>query len=119
MIHSVDLHVGKRIRHKRWLLGLTQVELASHIGVQFQQLQKYETGANRVSASRLWLIAEKLGVPVEWFFDGLEEPGRSLGNGQGRDILNDKEAMKLIRAYYAIPEKQRKTLYDLAQSLAA
>lgn len=119
MVHSVDLHVGKRIRHQRLLAGLTQVDLASQIGVRFQQLQKYETGANRVSASRLWMIAKRLDVPVTWFFDGLDSPCELPGDGQGRNILDDKEALNLIRAYYSIPENQRRKIYDLARSLVA
>merc|ERR1712173_401979 len=64
MTHPVDVHVGKRIRHRRWLVGMTQQQLAERVGIKFQQIQKYETGANRVSASRLWDIADALDVPV-------------------------------------------------------
>ena len=60
MAHPVDVHVGKRIRHRRWLVGVTQQQLAETVGIKFQQIQKYETGANRVSVSRLWDIAESL-----------------------------------------------------------
>ena len=61
MAHPVDVHFGKRIRHRRWLVGVTQQQLAETVGIKFQQIQRYETGANRVSASRLWDIAESLG----------------------------------------------------------
>ena len=72
MAHPVDVHVGKRIRRRRWLVGMTQQQLAQDVGIKFQQIQKYETGANRVSASRLWDISETLEVPVSFFFEGLE-----------------------------------------------
>ena len=62
MKHPVDAHVGKRIRHRRWMVGMTQQQLADKVGIKFQQIQKYETGMNRVSASRLWDIADALGV---------------------------------------------------------
>lgn len=68
MAHPVDVNVGKRIRHRRWLVGMTQQQLAEQVGIKFQQIQKYETGANRVSASRLWDISEALDVPVSFFF---------------------------------------------------
>ena len=64
MKHEVDVHVGTRIRHRRWLIGMTQQQLADQVGIKFQQIQKYETGANRVSASRLWDIARALDVPI-------------------------------------------------------
>ncbi|PTX54128.1 transcriptional regulator with XRE-family HTH domain [Litoreibacter ponti] len=73
MAHVVDIHVGKRLRHQRWLVGMTQSELADALGIRFQQIQKYETGANRISASRLWDIAQAMDVPVSYFFDGLDE----------------------------------------------
>ena len=90
MPHPVDVHVGKRIRHRRWLVGMTQQQLAEAVGIKFQQIQKYETGANRVSASRLWDIAEALDVDISFFFEGLgkgEEPGKlrtSSGQGSAR-----------------------------------
>jgi transcriptional regulator with XRE-family HTH domain len=72
MTHPVDTHVGKRIRHQRWLTGITQQKLAERVGIKFQQIQKYETGANRVSASRMFDIAVALSVPVAFFFEGLD-----------------------------------------------
>ncbi len=119
MSHPVDEHVGKRIRHRRWMVGMTQQQLADRVGIKFQQIQKYETGMNRVSASRLWDIAEALFVPVSFFLGGLEEGGGVLQDGvlQG-DILSDKEALELVRSYYAIPENQRRRLFDLARVLS-
>lgn len=120
MKHPVDVHVGKRIRHRRWMSGTTQQQLAENVGIKFQQIQKYETGMNRVSASRLWDIARVLHVPVSFFFEGLDtQPSAENVNGDmPGDILTDKEALELLRSYYAIPENQRRRLFDLARVLS-
>ncbi|MGB1642414.1 MAG: helix-turn-helix domain-containing protein [Paracoccaceae bacterium] len=120
MAHPVDVHVGKRIRHRRWLVGMTQQQLAQHVGIKFQQIQKYETGANRVSASRLWDISETLEVPISFFFDGLEreQAQQSATDSVPPDLMGDKEALELIRSYYSIPENQRRRLFDLARVLS-
>lgn len=81
--HPVDVHVGQKIRHRRWLVEMTQKQLAAATGVKFQQIQKYENGANRVSASRLWEIAGVLGVPVAHFFEGLDgQTGEAVAIGR-------------------------------------
>ena len=118
MPHPVDVHVGKQIRHRRWLTGMTQQQLAEAVGIKFQQIQKYETGANRVSASRLWDIAEALEVDVAFFFDGLARVEHEGGTALPADIIADKEALDLVRSYYAIPENQRRRLFDLARVLS-
>ncbi|OJI92069.1 transcriptional regulator with XRE-family HTH domain [Planktotalea frisia] len=124
MPHPVDVHVGKRIRHRRWLVGVTQQQLAEKVGIKFQQIQKYETGANRVSASRLWDIAESLEVDVSFFFAGMEStdadaaPQGAEQSAVPTDLLNDKEALDLVRSYYSIPEEQRRRLFDLARVLS-
>ena len=121
MVHVVDVHVGKRIRQWRWLTGMTQQKLAELVGIKFQQIQKYETGANRVSASRLWDIADALGVPVSFFFEGLKDEEGADGpsvDGLPADLMADKEAMELVRSYYAIPENQRRRLFELARVLS-
>ncbi|SPF78302.1 helix-turn-helix domain-containing protein [Pseudoprimorskyibacter insulae] len=121
MTHPVDVHVGKRIRHRRWLVGMTQQQLAEHVGIKFQQIQKYETGANRVSASRLWDIADALEVPVSFFFEGLEASKsgeETAAEAIPADLMGDKEALDLIRSYYAIPEHQRRRLFELARVLS-
>ena len=115
MKHPVDAHVGKRIRHRRWMVGMTQQQLADKVGIKFQQIQKYETGMNRVSASRLWDVAEALGVTISFFFEGL---AAGTVPAVGTDIMADKEAMDLVRSYYAIPEAQRRRLFDLARVLS-
>ena len=121
MAHLVDVHVGKRIRQRRWLVGMTQQKLAESVGIKFQQIQKYETGANRVSASRLWDIADALDVDVSFFFDGLKEEAEAEAatpSSVPADMMGDKEAMDLVRSYYAIPENQRKRLFELARVLS-
>lgn len=119
MKHPVDAHVGKRIRHRRWMVGMTQQQLADKVGIKFQQIQKYETGMNRVSASRLWDISEVLGVSIGFFFEGLEgaDANRTTAVVEG-DMMADKEALELVRSYYAIPEAQRRRLFDLARVLS-
>ena len=125
MKHPVDVHVGKRVRHRRWMVGMTQQQLGEAVGIKFQQIQKYETGMNRVSASRLWDIAKAMDVDVRFFFEGYEEgvtdsaPEESKTESpkmQG-DLLADKEALELVRSYYSIPENQRRRLFDLARAL--
>jgi transcriptional regulator with XRE-family HTH domain len=119
MKHPVDVHVGKRIRHRRWMVGMTQQQLAERVGIKFQQIQKYETGMNRVSASRLWDISEALSVPIDFFFEGLEGGGaENADTSLPGDILADKEALELVRSYYAIPENQRRRLFELARVLS-
>lgn len=116
MKHGVDVHVGKRIRHRRWMIGMTQQQLAEAVGIKFQQIQKYETGMNRVSASRLWDIASALEVPVSFFFDGIHE--ENIPTEVEGDILGDKEALQLVRAYYAMPVAQRRQIFELAKVLS-
>ncbi len=117
MKHPVDLHVGQRIRQRRCMAGLTQQQLGESVGIRFQQIQKYETGTNRISASRIWDIAAAMEVPVSFFFEGLD--GQAPDTGEARsDIFTDKETLDLVRAYYAIPENQRRRLFDLARVLS-
>lgn len=120
MAHHVDLHVGQRVRQRRWMLGLTQHQLAERVGIRFQQIQKYEMGENRISASRLWDIARALRVPVSFFYEGLGEsaPGGEMAEGlAARAAPANREAIELVRAFYAIPRTQRRHLFDLARTL--
>jgi transcriptional regulator with XRE-family HTH domain len=117
MTNDIDLHVGKRLRRRRRLLGLTQQQLAESVGIRFQQIQKYECGANRVSASRLFELAESLDVPVQYFYEGLSQRDESDADTLSADILSQKETMDLIRAYYRLGERPRKRLLELAKSL--
>ena len=124
MTGKTDLHVGKRLRRRRRLLGMTQQDLASMVGVRFQQIQKYECGANRITSSRLYDLSKALNVSVQYFFDGLE--GDDLmgvaANDADRmdgDVLSQKEPLELVRAYYRLGERPRKRLLELAKALEA
>ncbi len=118
MKHPVDIHVGQRVRWRRWQQGMTQQQLCDRVGIKFQQIRKYETGTNRISASLIRHIAAAMEVPVSFFFEGLDGQVPDRGEARG-DILTDKEAHELVRAYYAIPENQRRGLSDLACVLSA
>jgi transcriptional regulator with XRE-family HTH domain len=123
MANAIDLHVGKRLRRRRRLLGLTQQQLAESIGIRFQQIQKYECGANRVTASRLFELSVALNVPVNYFFEGLQSmnsapvPGAPANDLIAADVLSQKETLELIRAYYRLSERPRRRLLDLAKAL--
>jgi transcriptional regulator with XRE-family HTH domain len=80
MTNDIDRHIGKRLRQRRRMLGQTQQQIAEVVGVRFQQIQKYECGANRISAARLWLMAKALDAPVSSFFDGLAEEVEITGD---------------------------------------
>ncbi len=96
---------------------MTQQQLAQSVGIRFQQIQKYESGANRISASRLWDLARALDMPVSFFFEGLT--GDKDANQAADDgVLQNKETMDLIRAYYGLDEGPRRRLLDLAKALS-
>ena len=119
MPHPVDIHVGKRIRQVRWLKGMTQQQLAQEVGVKFQQMQKYETGANRVSASRLWQLSAALQVPVSFFFDALpEEAGGGAAAGFCEsDSIYDRESMEMVRAYQGLDANLRSYFLNLVKAI--
>ena len=115
-----DMDVGRRIRAQRLVRGLSQTDLGRSLGITFQQVQKYEKGANRVGAGRLTRIAETLGVPVAFFF------GDHAGGGKGDDasealgFLETAGAVRLVKAYAQIDDTDvRRALVDLAESIAA
>ena len=117
MKNPIDLHIGQRLRHRRWVLRMTQQQLAQATDVRFQQIQKYETGANRISASRLWDLACTLDVPLPFFFEGLDDPNRTEQNHDvGDKELYQKETTELVRAYYAMKERPRRMLFELAKA---
>ncbi len=95
---DVDVHVGQRVRQRRVLCGLSQTELAKAIDLTFQQLQKYERGMNRISASKLWQLSLVLGVPVQWFFEEF-----SKKKTQQESFHMKRETLELVRNYSAIP----------------
>lgn len=115
---DIDLHLGRRVRRRRRLLGLTQQNLAAAVGIRFQQIQKYECGANRITAARLWQLAEALESPVSYFYDGLEEAiERKVEATTGGEMFSRKETLDLIQAYYQLSERPRRRLLELAKSL--
>lgn len=116
MADDIDMHLGRRLRRRRRLLGLTQQELAQACGVRFQQIQKYECAANRMSAARVWQLAEVLEVPVSYFYEGFAE-ARANGSDEGGEVFARKETRDLVRAYYQLGERPRRRLLDLAKSL--
>lgn len=128
--NPVDIHVGQRLRLRRTLLGMSQEKLGEQVGLTFQQIQKYERGANRIGASRLYLFSRILDVPVAYFFDEIPEEIRSH-EGQmeiglsdqpqehlERDPMAKRETLELVRAYYAVDDpKVRRRVVDLVRSL--
>ncbi len=124
MASDIDVHIGRRLRRRRRLLGLTQLQLGHAIGMRFQQIQKYECGANRVTAERLYQIAVALRVPTTYFYEGLPDPSvlseAEAGDDRdviANDVLGQKETIELIRAYYMLGERPRRRLLDLAKAL--
>jgi transcriptional regulator with XRE-family HTH domain len=119
MTTDIDLHLGRRLRRRRRLLGLTQQQLGVQVGIRFQQIQKYECGANRISAARLWQLAEALETPVSYFYEGLEEAmeRKEAAGANGGEMFSRKETLDLIQAYYQLEESPRRRLLDLAKSL--
>ncbi len=128
--NPIDVHVGQRIRQRRTLLGMSQEKLGEAIGLTFQQVQKYERGANRVGSSRLFDLARVLDVPVTYFFDEMssataaKSPSRLRGLAEPKpepfepDPLAKRETLELVRAYYRIADPQaRKRLFELTKAL--
>lgn len=126
--NSIDEHVGLQLRQRRALLGLSQERLAEQVGITFQQIQKYENGANRVSASRLYEFSKVLEIPVTFFFENYgSNENKAYGFAEGDqagfegpdDVLKRKETIELIRVYYSIENpKLRKDLFKLVKSMA-
>ena len=117
----VDVHVGARVRTRRLLIGMNQETLARALGLTFQQVQKYEGGANRISASRLSQIADVLGVPIAYFFSDLEPGGGepSPRELESRERLQRPETIELIRSYYAIGDSAtRRQFLDMVKAVA-
>ena len=125
--HPVDIHVGSRVRMRRTLLGMSQEKLGEALGLTFQQVQKYERGANRIGASRLHEISHILDVPVSFFFEemGSEAAAASAGGLSDEpaefehDPLAKRETLELVRAYYRITDpKVRKRIFELTKAVA-
>jgi transcriptional regulator with XRE-family HTH domain len=121
MIEDIDLHMGRRLRRRRLILGLTQQQLGARIGVRFQQVQKFECAANKMSAEKLWKFAQALDAPIAYFYDGLSD-GKATSAERDHDqadVLASKETTDLVDAYYRLKERPRRHLLDLAKSLHA
>jgi transcriptional regulator with XRE-family HTH domain len=133
--HAVDVHVGARMRQRRSLLGMSQTKVGDAVGLTFQQIQKYERGANRIGSSRLFEFAKVLDVPVSYFFDempsnalaGRPMSGRLKGFGeagtpfeQEKDPLIKRETLEMVRAYYKIREARvRKRIFEMVKAVGA
>ena len=130
--NAVDMHVGKRVRLRRTLLGMSQEQLGASLNITFQQVQKYERGANRISASRLWDISQILDVQINYFFDDMTDDTmrsspRRVSRGDKvdfdedsvRDPMARRETLELVRTYYAIEKpKVRKRIAEMIKSIA-
>jgi len=126
----IDVHVGARLKERRISLEITQEELGSVVGLTFQQIQKYERGANRISGSRLYEFAQCLDVPITWFFADIPASVEAhylpiasalegVDLGLPADLREDTEVQDLVRAYYKVESPQVRTrLYDMAKVLA-
>jgi transcriptional regulator with XRE-family HTH domain len=125
--NPIDVHVGNRVRMRRMLIGMSQEKLGEKLGLTFQQIQKYEKGTNRISASRLYQISQILGVPVQFFFEDL--PQQSGGEGEGlqeageegtiMDFLGSSEGLQLNRYFSRIQDANvRRSIVDLVRTLA-
>ncbi|MEK9849279.1 MAG: helix-turn-helix transcriptional regulator [Candidatus Puniceispirillum sp.] len=131
--NAIDMHVGKRVRLRRTLLGLSQEQLGADLNITFQQVQKYERGTNRISASRLWDISQILDVPINYFFDDMSEntmrnSPRWIARGDDpeemvihrfKDPMARRETLELVRTYYKIQRPVvRKRIAEMVKSIA-
>lgn len=126
--NPIDIHVGSRVRLRRMMTGISQEKLGEHLGITFQQIQKYEKGTNRIGASRLQSISNVLQVPVSFFFDGAPGPSGEIepvgfkesDSSYMVEFLSSPEGLQLNRAFSKIQDsKVRRRLVDLVKSLAA
>lgn len=117
---AIDIHVGKRMRVKRIMLGLSQEKLAEHMDLTFQQVQKYERGINRISAGRLWLLAKIFEVPIQFFYDKLDLAGIEVVDvPSSEDAEREKESAKVLKAYFEIKnEDMRKSALNMMKVMA-
>jgi transcriptional regulator with XRE-family HTH domain len=120
--NPVDKYVGSRVRMRRIMLGMSQETLGEALGLTFQQVQKYEKGTNRIGASRLWQIADTLGVPVESLYEGLQ--GKSISKADSAaqsyvsDFITTADGIAIARAWPQIGSKLRRSIVDLVEQVA-
>ena len=126
--NPIDVHVGSRVRLRRTLLGMSQEKLGAALGLTFQQIQKYERGANRIGSSRLYQLSQILDVPVSFFFDDMPpldpsaQPGFAKASAPSfeHDPMAKRETLELVRAYYRISAPVvRKRVFELTKAIAA
>ncbi len=109
----VDVHVGGRVKAGRTLIAMSQEELGKHVGLTFQQIHRYEKGMNRIAASRLWQFSLILGQPISWFFEGIGERKRKVG-----DLLAKRETLKFVRYFSACDPDVQKHLAAMINAVA-
>lgn len=122
----IDVHVGARLRIKRNLSGMSQAKLGAHLGLTFQQIQKYEKGANRIGAGRLYRISKFFDVPLSYFFEEMPDDVNRNAEGEARefqpaadpDTLAKRETLDLVRSYYRITDaKVRKRIFEMVKAI--
>lgn len=125
--NPIDVHVGSRVRLRRMLLGMSQEKLGEHLGLTFQQVQKYEKGINRIGASRLFDLSQVLAVPVQFFYEELAVPGAERGAGfadrpaesYAVEFLGSREGLELNKAFARITDPRvRRSIVDLVRAFA-
>jgi transcriptional regulator with XRE-family HTH domain len=127
--NPIDTHVGSRVRLRRMLLGMSQEKLGEHLGLTFQQVQKYEKGVNRIGASRLFDLAHVLGVPVQFFYDDAPAGGAEAAMSAGFaerptesyvvEFLSGREGLELNKAFVRISDPRvRRSIVELVRALA-
>jgi transcriptional regulator with XRE-family HTH domain len=123
--NPIDIHVGSRVRLRRQLMKMSQEKLGDELGVTFQQVQKYERGANRVGASRLYRMSRVLDVPVQFFFEGLGDKSAATGLAEGDqtplvyDFIQSSDGVSLAEAFSRIKDsKVRRRVLELVRTLA-
>jgi transcriptional regulator with XRE-family HTH domain len=122
--NPVDAHVGYRVRVRRMLIGMSQERLGELLGLTFQQVQKYERGINRIGAGRLFEVAEILGVPISFFYEGVDGVQAAGGAGGGQpsavmDFLSSSEGIQLSTAFMSIKDvKVRRRILDLVRTIS-
>ena len=124
--NAIDRHVGSRVRLRRQLLNMSQEKLGEELGVTFQQVQKYERGANRIGAGRLWTLARVLDVPGSFFYEGVSETLNQPGFAEGDqtpiidDFIQSADGVQLAQAFARIRDsKVRRRILELVRTLAA
>jgi transcriptional regulator with XRE-family HTH domain len=115
--NAIDVHVGSRVRLRRMMLGLSQEKLGEHLGITFQQIQKYEKGTNRIGASRLQAIARVLSVPVAFFFEDAPGSGGEIESTPMVDVTFDAATLEITRLVQAMTPEQRHSIRQIARTI--